>query len=98
MAHFYGGVVGNRGEATRLGTGKSGLRSFSNGWNIGADVYLYERECGDVIRIALTGGSNRGGDLFSLIISQDELKDSARLAEILEQAASHLRDQAKAAA
>lgn len=63
MAHFYGGVHGNRGIATRLGTKDSGLNAFANGWNIGVDVRL--RHCKetdeDVVSVTLTNGSNSGG-------------------------------------
>lgn len=60
MAHFYGLIKGNRGEATRLGTQNSGFDAFANGWDIGARVHLRhdkERDC-DVITIYKTGGSN----------------------------------------
>jgi hypothetical protein len=60
MAHFYGGVHGNRGAATRLGDKKSGLTTFANGWGLGVDVMLrYCKETDeDVVEVTLTSGSN----------------------------------------
>lgn len=75
MAHFYGGVHGNRGEATRLGTKDSGLKAFANGWDIGVDVRL--RYCKDtdedVISVTLTGGSN--GNSSSKCLGSFTIKD-----------------------
>ena len=36
MARFYGTVQGRRGEASRLGDSKSGMRTTCRGWNLGA--------------------------------------------------------------
>lgn len=59
MARFRGTLQGNRGDASRLGTAKSGLRVTANGWNIGATVDLFVNDKGeDVLEISLTGGSN----------------------------------------
>lgn len=62
MAKFRATIEGSRGEASRLGTAKSGLRASINGWNIGIDVYLrYDEKLGcDCVYVALTGGSNGG--------------------------------------
>ena len=59
MGHFYGGVHGNRGETTMLGTKNSGLKAFANGWDIGVDVKLrYDKEKDeDVVYVTLTSGS-----------------------------------------
>lgn len=72
MAHFYGGVHGHRGEATRLGTAASGLRSFSNGWNVGAEVVLQGGPDGDHIQIRLTSGSNGGPSIVLLSMSEKD--------------------------
>jgi hypothetical protein len=68
MAHFYGGVHGNRGAATRLGTKDSGLNAFANGWNLGVDVSLrHSRVTGeDVVSITVTRGSGGGGSRLCL--------------------------------
>lgn len=59
MAHFYGGVRGMKGEVTRLGSEKSGLSCFANGWDLGVDVHMHydEEKKQDVARITLTTGS-----------------------------------------
>ena len=70
MAHFYGGVHGHRGEATRLGTKRSGLSVFCNGWRIGVKASLYADESGssdlDTITVDLTCGSGHSGESVRL--------------------------------
>lgn len=59
MAHFIGGVCGNRGEATRLGTSGSGMHCYANGWNFGCRIDLNNNMDGeDEVLVSLTGGSN----------------------------------------
>ena len=41
MAHFYGSVKGNRGEATRGGSKYSGYTSYCAGWGGGIEVRLW---------------------------------------------------------
>lgn len=75
MGHFYGGVHGNRGEATRLGTKNSGLKAFANGWDIGVDVKLrYDKEKDeDVVYVTLTSGS--AGNASSKSLGRFTTKD-----------------------
>lgn len=40
MAHFFGSLKGNRGEATRLGTANSGLHTVSASWQGAVEVYI----------------------------------------------------------
>lgn len=65
MARFRATIVGNRGEASRLGTGSSGLRVTANGWHGGVTVIASAcevPECGgDVFTARATGGSGYGG-------------------------------------
>ena len=59
MSRFYGSMQGNRGEATRQGTKKSGFYAHIRGWNVGVVVTLYVDENDkDCCRVSLTGGSN----------------------------------------
>lgn len=59
MAHFYGDLKGNRGEATRMGTANSGISGHIRGWDFGARVTCYvNRDGEDCVRVVLTGGSN----------------------------------------
>lgn len=62
MAHFRGGIRGQRGEETRLGSKQSGLRVFADGWNFGVTVNLDHVNGKDVASIYLTGGSNMAGE------------------------------------
>jgi hypothetical protein len=41
MSHFYGSVKGNRGEATRGGSKRSGYTSYCAGWGGGIEVRLW---------------------------------------------------------
>lgn len=58
MARFYASIQGQRGEATRMGSAKSGMVGHVRGWDIGARVDLDDRNGKDVVTITLTGGSN----------------------------------------
>ena len=60
MARFRGTVIGNRGEASRLGAKTSGITASINGWDLGVTVEgkYDERSNCDVFSIYLTGGSN----------------------------------------
>lgn len=41
MAHFFGSVKGQRGEASRLGSKRSDLQTTSASWQGSVDVRLY---------------------------------------------------------
>lgn len=58
MAHFIGVVKGNRGEASCLGTYRSGVEASAQGWHIGGRVRCYVGEDGrDRVTVEVTGGS-----------------------------------------
>lgn len=64
MAHFYGTLVGSRGEASRLGTKNSGLRVTAASWDGAICTVLYRdhhgRDCAHVEMIPWHGrGSSR---------------------------------------
>lgn len=59
MARFRGTVQGARGEASRLGTVKTGLTVAANGWDIGGEVGARVCAAGDAIEFTLTAGSGR---------------------------------------
>ena len=61
MAHYKGTVQGNGSPASRLGTKSSGMEARADGWNIGGAVDIRNVEGEDVVRFAVTGGSNRTG-------------------------------------
>jgi hypothetical protein len=44
MAHFYGSIQGNRGEATRLGTKNSGLEATVASWEGAVQVIAVHNE------------------------------------------------------
>jgi hypothetical protein len=59
MSQFYADIEGNRGQATRMGTKKSGMDGHIRGWNVGCRVWMrYNEETGqDECSIDLTSGS-----------------------------------------
>jgi hypothetical protein len=63
MAHFYGEIQGNRGEATRMGTKDSGFRGHIRGWHVGGSINCYYNESKDrdEVSIYATKGSNGYG-------------------------------------
>lgn len=66
MAHFYGDLQGNRGEATRCGSKDSGIRSHVRGWNVGCLATCFTDDQGrDCVGITVTSGSgyNNGATL-----------------------------------
>jgi hypothetical protein len=44
MAHFLGSIRGRRGEATRLGSKRSGLRIKAASWQGAVVVFLHHNE------------------------------------------------------
>lgn len=53
MAHFYGTLQGHQGQASRLGTAKTGLRVVAASWQGAVDVHLYERNGVDMASVTL---------------------------------------------
>jgi hypothetical protein len=59
MAQFMAIISGSRGEASRLGTAKSGIMTHVKGWNSGVKVYGYVDANGqDKFDIFVTTGSS----------------------------------------
>lgn len=62
MSRFYASIQGNRGQATRQGTPKSGIEGHIRGWDIGAKISCWvNKEGKDVVQVAITGGSSDSG-------------------------------------
>lgn len=61
MARYRATIKGQRGEASRLGSTKSGLRVTANGWSVGVTVET-ERDAyadePDRFSVYMTSGSN----------------------------------------
>ena len=76
MGHFIGYIKGNRGDASRIGTKKSGIDATARGWNIGGSVYcFFDKERGiDIVRFMLDGGSN-GPGMGETIAEFERMKD-----------------------
>ncbi|QOP65604.1 hypothetical protein SEA_SUIGENERIS_63 [Mycobacterium phage Suigeneris] len=81
MAHFYGTVQGQRGEASRLGSKNSGLAS-AQGWNVGCKVTIRHEDGRDVVRVWRTTGSNGHGVSTKLIASFADGDPAVHLGDI----------------
>jgi hypothetical protein len=69
MAQFRGVINGKaKNNATQLGSKKSGLSVWGDGWNIGAEVELHynEEKDRDELRVYLTEGSIGRGRVMTL--------------------------------
>lgn len=67
MAHFRGSIHGCRGEASRLGSKKSGLVTRANGWDGGVTVNLYvDGDGNNCAYVTLTNGSGFDGPTIQL--------------------------------
>ena len=70
MAHFMGVVKGGSGEASRLGTKKTGLETVCTSWQGAVRCYAYhdEKTGVDMVVVSLVAwhgkGGAREGDLY----------------------------------
>lgn len=55
MAHFYGTLEGNRGQATRMGTKASGLSTIAASWEgaVSVEIQHHEETGKDTFTISL---------------------------------------------
>lgn len=63
MAQYYAEIKGNRGQASRMGTKKTGIWGHIRGWSVGArvEVYYDKKKDRDMVKVYKTSGSNGGG-------------------------------------
>ena len=72
MARFIGFIRGNRGEASRLGTGESGMSASARGWNCGARIRLRGlNNGGDQCAVYADQGSNGGDERWIAHVKYD---------------------------
>lgn len=57
MAQFRGIVQGNRGEASRLGSKSSGMRTDCDTWDVGVMCHAQHANGQDLINVYRTSGS-----------------------------------------
>lgn len=60
MAHFWGRIRGNRGEATRQSDGDSGLLAILASWSGAVQVHVYARDGEDMVRVTLEKTAGKG--------------------------------------
>lgn len=79
MAQFQAIIQGQRGEASRLGSKKSGIDAVVRGWNVGIKVIGYfDPETGqDVFTVYRTAGSNarHSSEVIATIRERDPWND-----------------------
>jgi len=73
MSRFYASIQGSRGEATRQGTGKSGIAGHIRGWDLGVKVVGGPGPDGDEFLVYMTAGSNGGGQ--DLLVGKAEIDE-----------------------
>jgi hypothetical protein len=59
MAHFYGTLKGNRGEATRMGSRESGVTTYAAGWKGAIRVTVFQEDGVDKYYVALEPWQNQ---------------------------------------
>ena len=73
MGHFRSTIKGNRGEASRLGTIKSGMQVSCNGWNSGIRISAFvDSEGKDTFKVYKTSGSNKSEPEECVLIHKDK--------------------------
>ncbi len=69
MSRFYAEIKGNRGQASRMGTEKSGMWAHVRGWHVGVIIECIVNEDGnDEILIRKTGGSSSGSSSLETVM------------------------------
>ena len=72
MARFRATIKGQRGEASRLGSSKSGIRADVNGWHLGVRVWGEVVGGHDVFHVYKTAGSMGRGKMTLVGIIRGE--------------------------
>ena len=53
MSHFYGYLIGNKGEVTRCGSKKSGIKAHLRSWNNDVFVELQDKNGEDCLSLEI---------------------------------------------
>jgi len=64
MSHFYGSVRGSRGEATRCGTGISGMITYCASWAGAIKCYAYKQQGEDFVRVKMVPWHGNGDEFL----------------------------------
>lgn len=82
MARFYASIIGNRGEATRMGSAASGITAHPRGWTLGVRASGYDNPdgYGDTFAVNVTGGSNGGRAEVNAFTASEESDGYLRVA------------------
>lgn len=66
MAHFFGGIQGNRGEATRAGSKDSGISAYVQGWHGRISSRMFSAGDRDMGYVTLSGGPRGSGESVNI--------------------------------
>ena len=69
MAHFYGTIQGQRGQASRLGTKASGLSVIAASWGGAIDVRIWHDTIKNIDRFEISQIRHHGQGVSELIAS-----------------------------
>ena len=87
MSHYYGRLQGHRGEATRCGTKKSGVRVVARSWDIEArtDIKWSEAIQADIVHFIVEDATGHQTITANYAIVQGKLTllDSNNMPELL---------------
>ena len=73
MAQFRAVIQGQKGEASRLGSKKSGMCADVDGWNAGVSVRAFHLDGKDGFRVSMTSGSSpKGNNILLGVISEND--------------------------
>jgi hypothetical protein len=79
MSHFYGKVMGSRGEATRCGDATSGLEATAAGWQGAVTVKVWQNPAGeDYFIVSLHPWKGSGGKTVTLSMGRLNSDDTAQ--------------------
>lgn len=82
MSHFYGGVQGGKGEATRCGFKNSGIRAYIKTWST-------------IMNISLHHSEDDGKNYYTVMGVTFLEEDGYAMAQILEEGAKHYYEMRK---
>ena len=82
MAHFRGGVVGNRKAATRLGSKNSGITAWANGWKTRVEIRGRHSLAADVDIFEVVAIDEAGHEVLVATISESFVNNNKMQIEV----------------
>jgi len=79
MARFRAEIEGQAGNASRLGSERSGIRSHTRGWNLGVKVDGDANNGHDRFLVRVTGGSHNASRTRNICVITETQEGTIRL-------------------